>query len=193
MTQQDLHKSIAKLREISPKLNAATDEVSATTRRVVEFLRDECKIGLPAWQSLGAEDYGPQDARRCRTSRLLYDRIDGKFDIAVEVSTMEVQDDGCLVTGTDEQELFVTLTKAPREWKFRGFAAIPGLLEQIAEEAERIINKAQESSSTISSVLAALGEKTVSDSPHVMGPNADLLNALAKQRMAKEAAPPLVP
>ena len=78
MTQQ-LKKSVERIRELSPQLNAATDDANRVVAAVEQFLNEDCKVGIPAGvvAVYAAED--SQDA----AMTLGYWRVQGKYRIAV--------------------------------------------------------------------------------------------------------------
>jgi hypothetical protein len=77
-----LKKAFAALREIAPKLNDATSSANDAVEQVEKFLNEECSIGLPCW--ILADKIESDEGPTVRHLWLGYDRIDGKFRIAVE-------------------------------------------------------------------------------------------------------------
>src|SRR5687768_10043052 len=74
----DLSAAIAKLRQLSPKLNHVTDEANQVVSMVERFLNEECRIGIPCAVMAWAGDENDD------TGFLAYDRHGGRFRIVVQ-------------------------------------------------------------------------------------------------------------
>jgi hypothetical protein len=152
----ELNRRMAKLREIAPRLNAATDQASKLVARVEKFLVEEIHIGVSAevcYEELAA---GTDDDNHALTIRhaLAFGRVGGSFRIHVVKETVAV-DDGATARTTLAQER-VLWPSCTRETKLKAFDKLSELLDKIIEEAERL---AQTSEETRFKVEAMIGEE----------------------------------
>src|SRR6266566_6292805 len=146
MTDQ-LKKSIEQLRTMTPKLNAATDEANKTVAAVEKFLNDECSIGISAYVNAWRGDSG--------SLRLAFDRIGGKFRIAV-VDQKWIDDPQYPGNGSWQDVEVVAWSESPRAWKLRTFPALPALLEKIASEAEDAIKRIDQTQAAVQEIMGAI-------------------------------------
>ena len=143
----ELKEAIESLREISPKLNAATDDANRVVAMVEKFLGEECSIGVEAKVHIDEESLPDNESKDLW---LHYCRIASKFQFAVEVTVYN--------NGTDEsrREYFGSWSQAPRALRLRTFPRIPKLLKEISETAKTTTKKVEESGKAVESVLKAL-------------------------------------
>ena len=152
----ELKRRMARLREIAPRLNAATDQASRLVALVEKFLVEELHIGVSAqvgYEELPAGTDDDNQALRIRHS-LAFGRVGGSFRIHVVRETFEV-DDGASARTTLGQERMLW-PSCTRETKLRAFEKLPELLDKIIEEAERL---ARTSEATRVKVDAMIGEE----------------------------------
>jgi hypothetical protein len=152
----ELKRRMARLREIAPRLNAATDQASKLVAMVEKFLVEELRIGVSA--EVGIEEYpaGTDDEYRTLTVRqaLAFGRGGGSFRIHVLRETIAVDDGGSARTTLEQERIL--WPSCPRETKLKAFEKLPELLDRIIEEAERL---AGTSEATRVKVEAMIGEE----------------------------------
>jgi hypothetical protein len=129
---------MAKLREIAPRLNAATDQASKLVAKVERFLVDEIHIGVPAEVYYEELPAGKDDSDHvlCVRHALSFGRTGGSFRIHVLSETV-APDEGARARTTLAQER-ILWPSCPRETKLKAFEKLPELLDKILEEAERL-------------------------------------------------------
>ncbi len=149
-----LKKAVRALREVSPKLNEATNAANDVVEQVEKFLNDECSIGLPCW--ILAEKVAPEDGPTGQHLWLGYDRINGKFRIAVEQ----------LVEHGDRQESLgpQPWASCPRDVKLTTLHKLPKLLDTIAEEAHKMAEKNDATVEAVQEILGAISQNTGEES-----------------------------
>src|SRR5262249_18058801 len=134
----ELKRRMAKLREIAPRLNVATDQASKLVAQVERFLVEELHIGLSAevcYEEVPAGTDDDNQTLRIRHS-LAFGRGGGSFRIHVLRETVAV-DEGTSARQTlaEERILWPSCT---RETKLKAFEKLPDLLDKIIEGAERL-------------------------------------------------------
>ena len=141
-----MKKALAALREVSPKLNDATNAANEVVEQVEKFLNDECSIGLPCW--ILADKIESDEGPTIRHLWLGYDRVEGKFRIAVEQ----------LVEHAGRQENLgpQPWSSYPRDIKLTTLPKLPKLLEAIADEANRMASKNDETVAAVHEILGAM-------------------------------------
>ena len=141
-----MKKAVAALREISPKLNDATNSANEVVEQVEKFLNEECSIGLPCW--VLADKIESDEGPTTRHLWLGYDRVDGKFRIAVEQ----------LVEHAGRQENLGPQPWAsyPRDIKLTTLPKLPKLLDAIADEANRMASKNDVTVAAVQEILGAM-------------------------------------
>ena len=152
----ELKRRMARLREIAPRLNAATDQASKLVAQVEKFLVEELHIGISAevcYEELPAGIDDDNQTLRIRHS-LAFGRGGGSFRIHVVRETVDVED-GASARKTLAQER-ILWPSCSRETKLKAFEKLPELLDKIIEEAERL---AQTSEATRVKVDAMIGEE----------------------------------
>src|SRR4051812_18237487 len=77
----DFAKEIARLRSLTPQLNAVTDRATKLVVAVEQFLNDECQLGIPAYIEM---DEWQEDGDSVRYgTRLEYGKWEGKLRLLV--------------------------------------------------------------------------------------------------------------
>jgi hypothetical protein len=150
----ELKKRLARLREIAPRLNGATDQTSQLVAMVEKLLVEELHIGISAesapfnsWPA-GQDDEGNSLVVR---QTLAFGRVGASYRIHVVDETGIVDGEGCW------QEL-VSRNQTPwpscgRETKLRAVERLPELLDSIIKEAERLAETADETASRIEEMI----------------------------------------
>jgi hypothetical protein len=150
----ELKKRMARLREIAPRLNSATDQASRLVAMVERTLVDELHIGISAesaefdsWPAGKDEDGNARVVRQT----LAFGRVGTAYRIHVVDEIGIVDDDG------DWQESISRLqTPWPscgRETKLKAIDKLPELLDKIISETERVAATADETTSRIGEML----------------------------------------
>jgi hypothetical protein len=152
----ELKRRMARLREIAPRLNAASDQASRLVAQVEKFLVDELHIGVSAEVCYEEFPAGTDDDNRVLQIRhsLAFGRDGGSFRIHLLKETIDV-DDGTSARTTLAQER-ILWRSCTRETRLKAFEKLPDLLDKIIEEAERL---AQASEGARVKVDAMLGEE----------------------------------
>jgi hypothetical protein len=146
----DLKNELARLRALTPKLNAATDRATKVVLAVERFLYDECEFGLVA--SIRVIEGRDEDESIESGQVLEYGRWDGRFKLLVY--DFEAPCNGPTFYG--EKTPWIN---APRNKKLATVYAIPSLLREVGRVVEKAIREADSDTSTIEHFLADLGVK----------------------------------
>jgi hypothetical protein len=148
----ELKRRMARLREIAPRLNAATDAASRLVAQVEKFLVDELRIGVSAHVSYEDAPAGTDDDRALRTqSALAFGRVGGTFRIHVLTETTALGDGSSPHTTLSQERL--PWPSCSRETKLKAFEKLPELLDRIIEEAERLARTADDTSSKVNAMI----------------------------------------
>ena len=146
----ELKKRMAKLREIAPRLNSATNQASTLVAMVEKFLVDELHIGIAtessefnSWSAGNNEDGN----RRMVHQTLAFGRVGAAFRIHVVDEMGIVDEDGSWRESISRQE--TPWPSCGRETKLRAFEKLPELLDNIIKETERLAETAAETASKI--------------------------------------------
>jgi hypothetical protein len=152
----ELKRRMARLREIAPRLNAATDQASKLVAQVEKFLVEELRIGVSAEVTYEELPAGTDDDNRMLKIRhsLAFGRGSGSFRIHVLRETIAEGDGGVPPTILAQERML--WPSCPRETKLKAFEKLPELLDKIIEAAERL---AQTSEVTRSKVKEMIGEE----------------------------------
>jgi hypothetical protein len=146
----ELKKRMARLRELAPRLNSATDQASRLVAMVEKFLVDELHIGLSAestefntWSAGNDEDGNTQMV----SQTLAFGRVGAGYRIHV-LDTMGIAD------AQGQWQGLVSRQETPwpscgRETKLRAVEMLPDLLDKIIQEAERLAETAGAAASKI--------------------------------------------
>jgi hypothetical protein len=122
---------IATLRNLSPRLNATTDEAAAIVTAIETMLTDEFHLGVSAAVEFEDDD----DFSLC------YGRFDGRFRFYIE------ETDGDSVSS-------VAWQNASRENKLRAFEVLPALLDLLVDEAEVLMECADRATEVLEAFRA---------------------------------------
>jgi hypothetical protein len=150
----ELKKRMARLRELAPRLNGATDQASRLVAMVEKFLVDELRIGISAESAEFASwSTGKDEDGTVRTvyQSLAFGRVGAAYRIHVMDETVLVDEDG------RRHELIARqATPWPscgRETKLRAVDKLPELLDKIIAETERLAETAGETASKIGAMI----------------------------------------
>jgi hypothetical protein len=161
----ELKERLAKLREIAPRLNSATDQTSQMVASVERFLVEELHLGISAessefnsWYAGRDDDGNPRSVRQT----LAFGRVGSGYRIHV-VDSMGFRDDH-----GRWQEL-ATRQQTPwpscgREIKLRAVEKLPELLDTIVREAERLAETAGATALKIGEMIGESKGTTVNSS-----------------------------
>ncbi len=150
----ELKKRMARLRELAPRLNNATDQASRLVAMVDKFLVEELHIGISAestefnsWSTGKDED----DNERVIRQTLAFGRVGAGYRIHVVEETVIVDKEG------RGQELIGKQATAwpscGRETKMRAIEKLPELLDKIIQETERLAETAGDTASKIGAMI----------------------------------------
>lgn len=159
----DLAESLKKLASTAPRLNQVTDAVNAAFRATEEFL-ESTGIGIEEWvpvSDLKSFHEKQHDDRVddeitvevTESLRLAYARVNGKLRIALEKWTST---EGGYDGDTEVLDETRSWDQAPRAWKLAGIVALPKLIEEIVNAAEKLVREAESAQAAVTSVLAEL-------------------------------------
>jgi hypothetical protein len=146
----ELKKRMARLRELAPRLNNATDQSSRLVAQVEKFLVDELHIGISAESSVfNAWSTGKDEAGRAQMCYqiLAFGRVGSGYRIHVVDELVILDDDG-----KRQQRAARQATPWPscgRETKLKAIEKLPELLDRIIHETERLAETAGETASRI--------------------------------------------
>lgn len=152
---ESLRESIERIRGVAPSLNKATDDAQAIVSRVERFL-NEYSVGIPAQVQLDDVDVSKNSSRQ---RYLSYERVDGKFRIAVTTYLVLETDDNDPFANKfmpDPENPPIAWGSCPRDIKLVSFNALPQLLREIAKEAYCTSQQAKETVETVRQVLTAI-------------------------------------
>jgi hypothetical protein len=138
--------------ELAPALNDALGASGDVVARVEAFLNEQCKIGLPCW--IEAERIKSEDGPAEHHLWLGYDRVDGKFRIAVE----------CLAKreGHDEHLGPQAWESCRRDIKLSTIPKLPKLLEALADQAAKVAEKNEVAIQAVGEILEAFRQDEAS-------------------------------
>jgi hypothetical protein len=146
----ELKKRMARLREIAPMLNNATDQASNLVAMVEKFLAEELRIGVAAKTSaFHSWESGTSPDGECRrsTQYLAFGRMGPGYRIHV------VTENGVIDAAGEWQE---TIERAEtlwpscsRETKLKAFEKLPELLDALTANAEALALTASETASKV--------------------------------------------
>jgi len=162
---EELQQAIESLRQITPKLNAATDKAARIVTEVDKLLGDELSIGISAAEVFDSynrrvlrdEEHSEKTVAVQDVSCLAYRRdAHGTFRLLVEICRMWPTGDG-----DEEEELLEEYpwASAPRKLKLQSFAVLPMLLKAIADEAAESVKAAEAASDLVEQLTKALPKK----------------------------------
>ena len=148
----DLRAEIARLRSLTPQLNAVTDRAAKIVQAVEHFLNEECQLAISASIDTNVT-YSPEGDYR-GGHLLEYARWEGKFRIIVSDFLAAIHGD----IEISERTLWANAT---RERKLATINAIPDLLREISRCIESTIKGADEQATVVEDYLKDLGIKGV--------------------------------
>lgn len=140
----DLSTSIENLRATASKLNELTDTLNAMVRAVEEILREELRIGIPAFVPVGSEDDDKTGATI--TQYLGYKRVGANFRIVV-------------LWETDYQPETPTVkpwSDCARDVKIGTADKLPQLIKEISTKSEDSIRGVVHATQTAERVMKSL-------------------------------------
>ena len=150
----ELKKRMARLRELAPRLNSATDQASRVVAMVEKFLVEELHIGVSAestefasWSTGKDED----DHEQVVCQRLAFGRVGAGYRIHVVEETVIVDNEGHRQALIGKQA--TPWPSCGREIKMRAVEKLPELLDQIIEVAERLAETAGDTASKIEAMI----------------------------------------
>jgi hypothetical protein len=155
--------SLAKLRELAPKLNAAADEARKIVQYVENLLAKELTIGLKVDVLVSTRK---ENGKHTIHRNLSYRRIDGRFRIAV-VDVLMINDEaegrGPSIAEDSEISVF-PWSEWPRDTKLETFPLLPQLLETIIKNAEKTRDDVARTQETLEQILPELRRQVVEES-----------------------------
>ena len=150
----ELKRCMARLREIAPRLNSATDKASKLVAQVEKFLVEELHIGVSAEVSYDELPAGTdQDNRPLKIRHsLAFGRVGGSFRIHVVSETVAVN-------GGASAEAAVAHERMPwpsctRETRLKAFEKLPELLDKIIDAAERLAESSETTRVKVEAMIA---------------------------------------
>jgi hypothetical protein len=160
---EEMRRKLARLAEIAPKLNAATDKATEAIREAEGFL-DSLSLGVAARSpkpylsitSRNIEDEdGPEPRYTSFDRHLAYGRVGGKFRIHVaDVAMFMVGDSPVKELHAEE----VPWSSLPRVEKLEAFAQLPALIDAITAEVDRLVAGAVKAEAAGRETLDAIQE-----------------------------------
>jgi len=150
----ELKKRMARLREIAPRLNSATDQASRLVAMVEKSLVEELHIGISAESS--EFNSWPAGKDEDGNSQVLYQTLAfGRVGTAYRIHVVDemgiVDDEGCWQGALTRQE--TPWPACGRETKLRAVEKLPELLDKIINETERLAETADETTSRIGEMI----------------------------------------
>jgi hypothetical protein len=166
----ELKRRMARLREIAPRLNAATDQASRLVAMVEKFLVEELHVGVSAEVCYEDLPAGTDEADQVLRQRhlLAFGRSGGSFRLHVVRETVAQDEESAAQTTLSQERIL--WPSCSRETKLKAFEKLPELLDRIIEEAERL---AETSETTSAAVRDMIGEEEPTEAVHGRGRIAD--------------------
>ncbi len=157
----ELKKRMARLRELAPRLNSATDQSSRLVAMVEKFLVEELHIGISAestefnsW-STGKDE---NDNERMVHQTLAFGRVGAGYRIHVAEETILVDNEGRRRERIGKQA--TAWPSCGRETKMRAVEKLPELLDKIIQETERLAETAGDTASKIGAMIGTTNVAT---------------------------------
>jgi len=148
----DLREEIARLRSLTPELNAVTERAAKVVQAVERFLTEECQLGIAASIDTNVTYSEDEDYRGGHV--LEYSRWDGQFRILVS-------DFLAHINGEREITNQTPWANATRDRKLATINAIPDLLRAISRRIEITITEASKQADVVETYLKDIGIKGV--------------------------------
>lgn len=153
---EELRATIKRIRELSPKLNASTDEANRVIRQVESFLNEECSVGIRASACYRSESISEGGTEH---TSLTYDRLDGKFRLLVRVEhEIDAATRGGWADTICKLIRETAWTQCPRYEKLESFNALPDLLKEIGDLAAKAVEQTTKSAEAVAQVFGAINE-----------------------------------
>ncbi|HQY88727.1 MAG TPA: hypothetical protein PK402_08710 [Tepidisphaeraceae bacterium] len=151
----DIASSTQRLRELSPRVLALDEQARQTVDRVETFLRDECRLELPA-STLVA-----RDADNASEVLLSYDRHHDAFKLWVVLRSPQLDERNKPQFAPDGTPIFgestITAWKdCDRTIRMMSFAKLPELLNQLTMRVEQTIEVSERAATAGAQLLAAM-------------------------------------
>jgi hypothetical protein len=147
-----VNSSLAELRELAPALNKTADDAARIMLDVETLLTKELGIGVAAETTYLKEQITPKKAR---WTCLAFRRVDGKFRLAVvEDVVTDCLDENGSPSRSFEEKSTTAWAECPRDVKLDSFPHLPVLLEKLIAAAGAAMQRADEASKTVASILA---------------------------------------
>jgi hypothetical protein len=150
----ELKKRMARLRELAPRLNTATDQASRVVAMVEKFLVEELHIGISAESTeFNAWNAGKDEEGNARMvyQTLAFGRVGAGYRIHVVDEMTTVDDEGRRQDLVSKQA--TPWPSCGRETKMRAIEKLPELLDKIIGETERLAETAGETASKIGAMI----------------------------------------
>jgi hypothetical protein len=160
----ELKERMARLREIAPRLNSATDQASRLVAMVEKFLVDELHIGVSTETSPFAFAPAGQDERgntRVASQRLAFGRVGGAYRIHV-IDEVGIRDEEQASQGSISRQE-TAWPSCGRETKLKAFEKLPELLDNIIKESERLAETADATVSKVGELTKEFGYSAAAD------------------------------
>jgi hypothetical protein len=135
---EDLEMRLTELREIMPRLNAATDRASGLVAMVEEILVDELAVEVSARVCIDDDHY------------LVFAWLDGEYQIHI-IEEKVVMDD--FYAEPTSQEFSIPWETCRREIRLKAVEMLPALVNKIAEEAKGLVVVAEQAACQLDEVL----------------------------------------
>ena len=150
----ELKKRMARLRELAPRLNSATDQASRLVAMVEKFLVEELHIGISAESTEFSSNSLAEDENgrgRMAVQTLAFGRVGAGYRI-------HVVDETVIVDGSGRRQDSVARQATPwpscgRETKLKAIDKLPELLDKIILETERLAETAGDTASKIETMI----------------------------------------
>jgi hypothetical protein len=150
----ELKKRMARLRELAPRLNSATDQASRLVRMVEIFLVEELHIGISAESSaFNSWSPGTDENGRARMIRqtLAFGRVGAAYRIHVVDELIIADDENGRHHSVSKQ--VTPWPSCGRETKLRAVEMLPELLDRIIQETDRLAETAGKTASKIENMI----------------------------------------
>jgi len=158
---KELQKALQTLRDMSPKLNEATDRANELVAAVEAFLNKECSIGIGArvlFRETKRQELDPNDDERTQTVEveewLVYERIGPGYHIGIALTELV----GGLAESYRADIGVLPWSQEDRDTKLASFAVLPDLLQTIAENVGAVVDKTDGVIDVVAKLTDALGK-----------------------------------
>jgi hypothetical protein len=153
-----LNKSLDSLRAVVPTLNAITDEANAIVQSVEKALVKEMGIGISACSAPFAETRRrftdsladltiETETRSC----LAFGRVGGAFCIHIATVKFRQEDQSDSFQDGDWER--TPWSQCDRESRLRAFEKLPSLIDEIVQEAQKLVAMGQETAARVKELI----------------------------------------